>query len=112
MAFYLPLREIVAGRYEVHVKQSLVDVLDSRSDPRWMDMARMHVDFLLCDIHTLRPCLAIELDDRSHRHKKNVAVDKWKEELLSEKGIPFLRQPCERAYDIHSLKRAIEQAVS
>ena len=112
MAFYDPLRDIVGGRFEIHVKPSLADVLQYRNDPRAMQIARMHVDFVLCDVQTLQPRLAIELDDRSHGHENRAAADRWKEELLAEKRIPLLRQKCQAAYDMQSVKEAIERAIA
>jgi len=111
MAFYDPLRDIVAGRFEIHVKPSLVDVLQYRNDPRAKRIAMMHVDFVLCDIRTLRPRLAIELDDRSHRRGRRELADRWKEELLAEKCVPLLRQQCQAAYDVQSLREAIDRAI-
>jgi len=111
MAFYHPLRDIIAGRFEIHVKPSLADVLQCRNDPRAKRIATMHVDFVLCDIRTLEPCLAIELDDRSHRRAKSASADRWKEELLAERGIPLLRQRCEVAYDVKLVTLAIERAI-
>lgn len=111
MAFYHPLRDIVAGRYEIHVKPSLADVLRYRNHPRWDVISKMHVDFLLCDVQTLQPRLAIELDDRSHHSAKRESTDRWKEDLLTEKRIPLLRQRCEAAYDVELLKKAIDAAI-
>ncbi len=111
LAFYHPLREIVGNRFTIQIKPSLADVLQRRSDPRWKTIASMHVDFLLCDAKTLRPCLAIELDDRSHRTGRRADADRYKEELLAEQGIPLLRQRCEQAYDVEKLRMNIERAL-
>jgi len=112
MAFYDPLREIVAGRYEILLKPSLVDVLNCRDHPRFHNIATMHVDFMLCDRQTLRPLLAIELDDLSHNTPARIAADRWKEQLLAERQIPLLRQPCEVAYDVLAVKEAIDRTIA
>lgn len=111
LAFYLPLCDVVAGRFVVQVKPSLVDVLQARNDPRFARMAALHVDFLLCDPATLQPRLVIELDDRSHRRRGRSAADRWKEQLLNEKGIPLIRQWCLPAYDVAALRAAIDRAI-
>jgi hypothetical protein len=108
LAFYHPLRDIVAGRFEIHVKPSLADVIQCRSHPQFRAIAAMHVDFLLCERDTLRPRLAIELDDHSHWDPTRAAADRWKEELLREAGIPLLRQACCTAYDVQELRERIE----
>lgn len=82
MAFHDPLRDIVEGRFEVHVKPSLADVLGWRGHPDFRAIAAMHVDFLLCDRATLRPRLAIELDDATHRRRDRDEADRRKAELL------------------------------
>jgi hypothetical protein len=111
MAFYDPLRDIVAGRFEVHVKPSLADVLGCRDHPDFRAIAAMHVDFLLCDRATLRPRLAIELDDASHRHRERDAADRRKAELLQHAGIPLMRQRCYPAYDVVALRQRIDEAM-
>ena len=111
MAFYDPLRDIVAGRFEVHVKPSLVDVLGCRDHPDFKAISAMHVDFLLCDRATLRPRLAIELDDASHRAGRRADADRRKAELLRQAGIPLLRQPCRAAYDMQELRETIDRAI-
>jgi hypothetical protein len=111
MAFYDPLRDIVAGRFEIHVKPSLADVLQCRSGPLFEEAARMHVDFLLCDRQTLQPRLAIELDDGSHRDPRRAASDCRKDDLLHSGGIRVLRERCQTAYDVQLIRERIERAV-
>jgi hypothetical protein len=45
---------------------------------------------------------------------RTVAVataDKWKEELLGEKGIPIMRQWCRAPYDMQALRATIDNMV-
>ena len=111
-AFYLPLRDVVAGRFDIHIKPSLADVLQCRNDPRYRNIGLMHVDFLLCDRQTQTPRLAIELDDRSHRQRGRTGLDRWKNELLAERGIPLLRQTAQQAYDVQALGEQIDRMIS
>lgn len=111
-AFYAPLCDVVAGQYHVMAKQSLVDVLKLRSHPQFASIAKMHVDFLLCDPQTLTPRLAIELDDRSHRDPRRAAADEYKAQLLRDGGIPLLRQQCRAAYDVQELRERIRRAAT
>jgi hypothetical protein len=110
MAFYDPLRDIVAGRFEIHVKPSLVDVIGRRDASDFHEIAKMHVDFLLCDRATLRPRLAIELDDASHRSPQRRWVDGRKAELLQQAGVPLLRVRCAQAYDVAEIRETIDRA--
>ncbi len=70
----------------------------------------MHVDFLLYDPSTLRPRLAIELDDASHQTGRRAATDRRKAELLRQAGIPVPRQRCRTAYDVQALREEIDRA--
>jgi len=110
LAFYDPLRDIVAGRFEIHVKPSLVDVVAAPNQADYAQIAKMHVDFLLCDPSMLRPRLAIELDDVSHQTGRRAATDRRKTELLRQAGIPVLRQRCRTAYDVQALREEIDRA--
>lgn len=61
-------------------------------------IARKHVDFVLCDSISMKPILAIELDDSSHdrpsRRERDVFVDK----ALEAANLPILRIRARRSY--------------
>ena len=70
-------------------------------------ISRKHVDFVLCDPHTLAVVAVVELDDRSHqradRRERNTFVD----EALAAAGIPILHMPCQRAYSVSELRESV-----
>ena len=84
-------------------------MLGCRDRPDFAAVAAMHVDFLLCDRATLRPRLAIELDDASHRSSRRADADRRKAALLAAAGIPLLRQRCRVAYDVQALRESIDR---
>ena len=49
------------------------------------------VDFMICDEKTLKPLLAIELDDRSHQREDRINRDVEVERILRDAGMPLLR---------------------
>jgi hypothetical protein len=90
----------------------MVDLLQCRDHPRFQKIAAMHVDVVLCEKQTMRPVLAIELDDRSHQFFRRRSADSWKAELLRGCRIPLLRQKCQTAYDLAAIRTAIQNAIS
>ena len=46
-----------------------------------------HIDFLICDLATTKPVLAIELDGSSHNNYNQMKVDKFKNDLFKNVGL-------------------------
>jgi hypothetical protein len=65
----------------------------------------------LCDRHTLRPQLAIELDDRSHHRPDRVARDVLVNEVFAVAQLPLLHVPVQRSYNPQHLVDVIDQAL-
>ena len=63
-----------------------------------------HVDFLICDISSMKPILAIELDDKSHEKKERVMRDKFVDEVYETVGLEIIHV---YEYDYSSLKKII-----
>src|SRR5687768_8690775 len=70
LSFFHVLRSTVGDRVVICPKVRLVDILfvvNQRENYAYRGkIAQKHVDFLLCDPKSLKPILAIELDDSSH----------------------------------------------
>lgn len=93
---YRTLLRAVGGRFQVMAKVRLGDFIHLDNDPAQARDYRTrlfcrHVDFLLCEPYTLRPRLAIELDDHSHNSVKGQADDRFKDDLFAAAGLPLLR---------------------
>lgn len=75
LSFYEVLRGVVGSRAVVCPKVGLADVfwvhLEDKSKFRIYTnkIDRKHVDFLLCEVASMRPLVGIELDDRSHQRE-------------------------------------------
>jgi len=63
----------------------------------WNRINRKHLDFVLCDMDSLRPRLAIELDDKSHSRQDRRERDDFVDGVLESCGLPLLRVPARRA---------------
>lgn len=73
-------------------------------------ISRKHLDFVLCDAGTLRPALAIELDDRSHERADRQERDAFVDEVLGSVGLPLVRLPVRHSYDLRALAVQIAAA--
>lgn len=73
-------------------------------------VSRKHLDFVLCDAQTLRPSLAIELDDRSHERPDRRERDVFIDQVLDGVGLPLLRLPVQRSYDTRAIAAQLTAA--
>jgi hypothetical protein len=69
---------------------------------------RKHVDFLLCDAHTIRPLIGIELDNASHRSPSRRERDDFVEEVFQAAGLPLLRIDVHAAYSVRALAASLK----
>lgn len=114
-AFIQVLQHAVGARFWLCPKVNLNDLLFVPRGPdevAWRNrIAQKHVDVVLCDRHTLRPLLAIELDDRSHERPDRVARDVFVNEVFAVAQLPLLRVPVQRTYYVPQLVALIEQSL-
>jgi hypothetical protein len=112
-AFYHALRGEVGDRVVVAMKVRLADIVSCPSEAWSIGYGRLiaqkHIDFVLCDPHTTRIVLAIELDDRSHAHPRRSARDLFVDRALETAGVPLLRVRAAARYEGigRSLRRAV-----
>ncbi len=115
-SFYRVLRKIVADRALIFTKVGLWNIfyvprphenLKAKSQ-----IDRKHVDFLLCEPATLRPIVAIELDDRSHQRPDRVQRDAFVEAVFEAAKLPLLRIPVQYAYNTRSLETTLAPYLS
>ena len=116
LACYLVLREAVGDDWQILLKVRLGDVLTvvhQGGNPDWQRawnrIRSKHLDFLLCDPETLAPVLAIELDDRSHERQDRRERDEFLNAALADAGLPLLRIPVARAYQVADLRTQMDQ---
>ncbi len=94
-SFFHTLRTVVGDRAFIFPKVNLADLLyaprQEAQRAAWNRINHKHVDFVLCDPHTLAPVLAVELDDRSHRRPDRAERDAFLDHALEDAGLPLLR---------------------
>ena len=72
---------------------------------------RKHVDYLLCDLITVRPLLGIELDDKSHQKSDRQARDVFVEKVFNAAKLPLLRIRAQRSYSVSELEMLLQQYI-
>jgi hypothetical protein len=108
------LREVAGDWALICPKVRLADlVYTPRQEDRQAALnrvSRKHLDFVLCDAGTLRPTLALELDDRSHERADRRERDAFVDQLLAAVGLPLVRVPVQRSYDTRALAATLAEA--
>ena len=96
-SFFHVLRAAVATEYLIFPKVRLADlVFPPRQEGQfgaWQRINRKHVDFVLCAPRTLRPLVALELDDRSHRRPDRLERDAFVDRVFADAGLPLVHVP-------------------
>ncbi|GAC1530230.1 MAG: hypothetical protein NVS2B16_37230 [Chloroflexota bacterium] len=116
-SFFHVVRQVLPEHYTICPKVNLQDLFyvpkaddDVTARNR---INRKHVDFLVCDVHTLRPVAGIELDDRSHQRPDRQARDLFVEQVFAAAGLPLIRVPVQAGYttgELTALLTAVIQA--
>jgi hypothetical protein len=108
------LREVAGDWALICPKVRLADLVYA---PRQEDrqaalnrISRKHLDFVLCDAGTLRPVLAVELDDQSHQRTDRRERDAFVDQVLADVGLPLVRLPVQRSYDTRALAGMLAEA--
>jgi len=89
-ALYINLQKTLGENFIVLSKVRIEDFVEVRSKSKnewWSLRGRIksrHVDFLICDITTTKPLLAIELDGTSHRNYGRIERDKFVNDVYNE----------------------------
>lgn len=98
--------EAVKGRATVSSKVGLNDLFYVKTDDQSRfrvytnKIDRKHVDFLLCELSTMRPLIGIELDDKSHQRADRQARDEFVDQVFKASGLPILHIPAKRSYAV------------
>lgn len=95
-AFFRRLSDISASRYVVFPQVHLSAFVDFKVKGQNWSAALRHingksVDYLLCDISTLQPVYAVELDDPSHSETDRQERDAEVARILQQAGVPLVR---------------------
>lgn len=114
--FFRLLTSAVGSEYYVVPQVHLDELVKPAKDKQTRLFSFRHinqksVDFVLCSKGGMKPILAIELDGKSHKEKKNIDRDKEVETILREIGLPLLRFENYSNLDKEELKHQILESV-
>ena len=117
LVFYRSLVEAVGSDYQIFAKVRMADFVFLANEPKDRKahvnpILCKHVDFLLCARQELKPVLAIELDDSSHRTKYDTyESDEFKKRTLEAIGLPLLRIELQPKYSVQDVRERIGAAI-
>lgn len=105
--FFRALQWVVGTQAVICPKVRIADFIAVQGGENWRTdfnaIAQKHVDFLLCDSASLRPLLAIELDDRSHDRPERRKRDQLVKDVYSAAGLPLLNVRGRRDFNVPEL---------
>jgi hypothetical protein len=117
IALLRQLQQMAADRYVICPKVALTDIFTivrpNENVHFYNKIFRKHVDFLLCDPHTLKPAIAVEIV-RPIAKSETRASDQFMEDLFLQEGIPLVHVPLGERYDqaelVHLFQIALTRA--
>ena len=116
LRFHAALTQAVEGRAAIYPKVGLQDVF-SITDREGYRAARnristRHVDFLICEVGTLKPLFGVELDDSSHNRAETQRHDLFKNQVFEMGHLALVRVTARQHYNVDELKNALQQSIS
>jgi hypothetical protein len=114
-SFFGVLQQAVGSDYLIFAKIRVADLLwmpkgTQGRQGHFNRIQAKHIDFVLCDRDSVRPLLAIELDDSSHVADHRSSRDAFVNEALRTAGLPLLRIPCKAGYNVNTLTEQLRSA--
>jgi hypothetical protein len=112
-SFFRVLRHVVGDRGHILAQVSLGQLLYTKSSDRSARVRTENsykqkaLDFLICDPQSLRPLLAIELDEPSHARARREDRDELLEQLFDAAGLPYIHVLTSRTYDTRELEATV-----
>ena len=110
--FFRVLQRVVGTRGHVLAQVSLRQLIwfppNQSGIQSWRNkVAAKSIDFVVCDVATLRPLVAIELDEPSHATPERQGRDEDVRTILEAAGLPIYGILTSRTYDTRELEATI-----
>jgi hypothetical protein len=114
-SFFQVLRRVVGDRGHVLTQVPLRQLLffpgNNKTNPgraSWHGrVSQRTIDFVVCDPATLRPLVAIELDDSTHSRPDRQTRDDNVHTILEAAGLPLLGVVTSRGYETRELEASL-----
>lgn len=114
MNFYQVLKSVIDNETQIICpKVRMMDVLWTKTiyvkDKQVFinKVNRKHFDFVICDKETLKPLMAIELDDKSHEEEARKERDEFVDALFTDLKFKVIHIPVQYAYNANEIKEKI-----
>jgi hypothetical protein len=111
-SFYKVLETAVQKKVEIQCKVRLADIFYTSYGTNVSHFNRItgkHVDFLLCDLQTMKPLMGIELDDASHSQPERKERDVFVDKVFKVAELPLLHIQAKRTYHPEELMAKIKE---
>lgn len=112
-SFYHTLVHAIQGRFVIFAKIRLADIFfvaqPDKNFTYFNQISRRHIDFLLCQPKTIKPIVAIELDDASHQQAERRERDEFVDRVFEAADLPLVRIPAQHAYIASEIIARLQQ---
>jgi hypothetical protein len=116
--FFFNLKSVVGDSVYIFSKVKLSDLFYAKTEDFGKNRSytnridRKHVDFLLCDVKTLKPIMGIELDDKSHQRADRQERDDFVNHVFEAAKLPLMHVSVQRSYSQSELKSKLSAWIS
>ena len=100
------LKPLEGGKYYLFAQVRVADVIGvggKEGSSSWWSLFRQisskHVDFVFVERSTMRPVVAIELDDLSHNKPERIVRDKFLNKAFDQAGTKLVRYTTKQLFD-------------
>jgi hypothetical protein len=116
LKFYRSLQQAVAGDWEIFAMVRIADLVRVQKGvtkyQSWLNkILAKHVDFVICDLATFNPLVAIELDDKSHNRPHRQQRDQLVNQIFESAEFPLIRVKIQSTYDVKKIRKTIESEI-
>lgn len=115
LALFRALQQMIGARYLICPKVALNDIFyivrPNENVHFFNKFFRKHVDFLLCDPHTLAPAFGIEIVRPISKNETRES-DRFIEELFIGAGLPLVHVPSSEKYNPSDIVSLFQMAVT
>ena len=115
MNFYQVLKNVIDNEKQIICpKVRMIDVLWTKTYRVENKLTfinkvnRKHFDFVICDKETLKPIMAIELDDKSHEEEARKERDEFVDALFTDLNFKVIHIPVQYSYNANEIKEKID----
>lgn len=116
LEFYNVLKDAIGDRFLILLKVGVRDLCEITNrevnHAAFNRVAAEHMDFVLCDMATLAPVVAIELDDATLYPRDRAERDAFLNELFRVIGVSLIHQRVQARYDPAAIARWVDAAAA